>query len=74
MIIFFYGQNLTKNLINNSKLQNGAKVLLHKVLNPELFGVAKLNNQKKSSILKKNQKNLFQIMQLLDFISLTKML
>ena len=42
---FFYGQNLTKNLINNSKLENGARVLLHKVLNPELFGVAKLNKK-----------------------------
>jgi glucose-1-phosphate thymidylyltransferase len=47
---FFYGQNLTKNLINNSKLENGARVLLHKVLNPELFGVAKLNNQKKNHL------------------------
>ena len=38
---FFYGQNLTKNLINNSKLKIGAKILLHKVINPESFGVAK---------------------------------
>ena len=53
---FFYGQNLTKNLINNSKLQNGAKVLLHKVLNPELFGVAKLNNQKKIILIKEKPK------------------
>jgi len=53
---FFYGQNLTKNLINNSKLQNGAKVLLHKVLNPELFGVAKLNNQKKIIYIKEKPK------------------
>ena len=30
---FFYGQNLTKSLINSSKLNNGAKILLHKVLN-----------------------------------------
>ena len=53
---FFYGQNLTKNLINNSKLENGARVLLHKVLNPELFGVAKLNNQKKITYIKEKPK------------------
>ena len=53
---FFYGQNLTKNLINNSKLKNGARVLLHKVLNPELFGVAKLNNQKKIILIKEKPK------------------
>ena len=53
---FFYGQNLTKNLINNSKLDNGARVLLHKVLNPELFGVAKLNNQKKIIYIKEKPK------------------
>jgi len=29
---FFYGQNLSKNLINNSKLNKGAKILLYKVL------------------------------------------
>ncbi len=53
---FFYGQNLTKNLINNSKLKNGAKVLLHKVPNPELFGVAKLNNKKKIIYIKEKPK------------------
>ena len=40
-------QNLTANLINSSKLEKGAKVLLHKVNKPELFGVAKINNKKK---------------------------
>ena len=29
---FFYGQNLTKTLINSSKLKKGAKILLYKVL------------------------------------------
>ena len=53
---FFYGQNLTKNLINNSKLEDGARVLLHQVLNPELFGVAKLNNQKKIIYIKEKPK------------------
>jgi len=53
---FFYGQNLTKNLISNSKLEDGARVLLHQVLNPELFGVAKLNNQKKIIYIKEKPK------------------
>tara|TARA_B100000989_G_scaffold80781_1_gene57601 strand:+ start:511 stop:1380 length:870 start_codon:yes stop_codon:yes gene_type:complete len=38
---FFYGQNLTSKLINCTKLKSGAKVILHKVIKPELFGVAK---------------------------------
>ena len=42
---FFYAQNLSTNLINSAKLTNGAKVLLHKVAKPELFGVAKINNK-----------------------------
>ena len=53
---FFYGQNLTKNLIHNSKLNKGAKILLHKVLNPELFGVAKLNSKKKIITIKEKPK------------------
>jgi glucose-1-phosphate thymidylyltransferase len=44
---FFYGQNLTKSLMNNSKLSNGAKIILHKVLKPELFGVAKVDSKQK---------------------------
>ena len=44
---FFYGQNLTKNLIENTKLKNGARIILHKVVSPELFGVAKLDSRKK---------------------------
>ena len=44
---FFYGQNLTSKLLKNTKLKKGAKVVLHKVQKPELFGVAKINNQKK---------------------------
>jgi len=53
---FFYGQNLTKNLIHNSKLNIGAKILLHKVLNPELFGVAKLNSKNKIITIKEKPK------------------
>ncbi len=53
---FFYGQNLTKNLINCSKLKNGAKILLHKVTKPELFGVAKVNDRNKIISLKEKPK------------------
>ncbi len=44
---FFYGQNLTSQLLNNTKLKNGAKVVLHKVQKPEAFGVAKINIKNK---------------------------
>jgi len=53
---FFYGQNLTKNLINCSKLKNGAKILLHKVLNPELFGVVKVNEKKNITFIREKPK------------------
>jgi glucose-1-phosphate thymidylyltransferase len=56
---FFYGQSLSTNLINSAKLKKGAKVLLHKVNNPELFGVAKINNKNKIVLIKeKPKKNL----------------
>ena len=44
---FFYGQSLSTTLLNCTKLKKGAKVLLHKVSKPELYGVAKIkkNNQ-----------------------------
>jgi glucose-1-phosphate thymidylyltransferase len=38
---FFYGQNLSTKLLENVKLENGAKIVLHKVQKPESFGVAK---------------------------------
>ena len=54
---FFYGQNLTKSLVNNSKLSDGAKIILHKVPKPELFGVAKLDGNKKiTKIVEKPKK------------------
>ena len=53
---FFYGQNLTKSLIKSSKLNNGANILLHKVLKPELFGVAKLNSNKEIIYIKEKPK------------------
>ena len=40
---FFYGQNLSTLLLNNIKLNKGARVVLHKVQNPDLFGIAKIN-------------------------------
>tara|TARA_Y100001958_G_scaffold138232_1_gene111307 strand:+ start:780 stop:1646 length:867 start_codon:yes stop_codon:yes gene_type:complete len=51
---FFYGQNLSKQLNNNIKLKNGAKIILHKVFKPELFGVAQINN--KNSVIKIREK------------------
>ena len=54
---FFYGQNLTSKLLNNTKLKKGARVVLHKVSKPELFGVAKINiNNKIVSIKEKPKK------------------
>ena len=40
---FFYGQNLTSKLLDCAKTTIGAKVLLHSVQTPELFGVAKVD-------------------------------
>tara|TARA_B100000959_G_C14825669_1_gene559700 strand:- start:114 stop:980 length:867 start_codon:yes stop_codon:yes gene_type:complete len=56
---FFYGQNLTKKLLENCKLNTGARVLLHKVLKPELYGVAKINKYKKITQIKEKPKNNF---------------
>ena len=53
---FFYGQNLSKILKNCTKLKNGAKVLLHRVNNPESFGVAKVFGKKIKSIKEKPKK------------------
>jgi glucose-1-phosphate thymidylyltransferase len=56
---FFYGQNLSRLLLNNTKLNKGAKVVLHKVLKPELFGIAKINNKKKITKIKEKPKKFF---------------
>ena len=53
---FFYGQNLTTTLLNSAKLNKGAKILLHKVINPELFGVAKIDNKNKILEIKEKPK------------------
>ena len=44
---FFYGQNLTKKLIECTKLKHGAKVFLHPVRNPSQYGVATINRKNK---------------------------
>jgi glucose-1-phosphate thymidylyltransferase len=53
---FFYGQNLTKKLLQNTKLRRGARVVLHKVQKPEAFGVAKINSKNKIIIIKEKPK------------------
>ena len=53
---FFYGQNLTKKLLENTKLKKGAKVVLHKVQKPESFGVAKINNKNRIISIKEKPK------------------
>ena len=53
---FFYGQNLTSILLKCTKIKNGAKILLHKVQKPELYGVGKINNKKQITLLKEKPK------------------
>jgi len=53
---FFYGQNLTTRLVENTKLKKGAKVVLYKVQKPESFGVAKINNKNKIISIKEKPK------------------
>ncbi len=56
---FFYGQNLTSKLVENTKLKKGARVVLHKVSNPELFGVAKIDRKNKIVSIKEKPKKFF---------------
>ena len=53
---FFYGQSLSKTLLNCVALKNGSKVILHKVIDPEKFGVAKVRNGKITLIKEKPKK------------------
>ena len=53
---FFYGQNLTSQLLNYTKLKKGAKVVLHKVQKPDSFGVAKINKKNKIINIKEKPK------------------
>ena len=56
---FFYGQNLSKLLLTSTKLKKGAKVILHKVIKPELFGVAKINKNNKIVKIQEKPKKFF---------------
>ena len=56
---FFYGQSLSNLLLKNTKLNKGARIILHKVLKPELFGVAKINSKKKILNIKEKPKKFF---------------
>ena len=47
---FFFGQSLSRKLVECTKLNIGAKVFLHPVKKPSLFGVATVN--KKNKIIK----------------------
>ena len=67
---FFYGQSLTKTLLECVKLKSGSKVILHKVTNPEKFGVAKIKNKKIISI-KEKPKNFYLIWLSQAYIFLT---
>ena len=53
---FFYGQNLTKQLLNYKKLKKGAKIILHKVKKPDQYGVAKINKNFKVTMIKEKPK------------------
>tara|TARA_Y200000002_G_C22530761_1_gene599613 strand:+ start:68 stop:934 length:867 start_codon:yes stop_codon:yes gene_type:complete len=50
---FFYAQSLTKSLQKATKLKNGAKVFLHPVKNPKLYGIATIKNRKIVSLKEK---------------------
>ena len=53
---FFYGQYLSEKLKQSIKVKNGAKVFLHKVKNPEKYGVAKKKKNKIMLIKEKPKK------------------
>ena len=56
---FFYGQSLSQTLLDCVKLKNGAKVLLHKVSKPELYGLAKVKSNNKIISIKEKPKEHF---------------
>tara|TARA_B100001057_G_scaffold477241_1_gene546214 strand:- start:1628 stop:2497 length:870 start_codon:yes stop_codon:yes gene_type:complete len=56
---FFYGQNLSTLLQNNTKLKEGARVVLHKVPKPELFGIAQVNKYQKIIKIREKPKKFF---------------
>ena len=56
---FFYGQSLSEKLLESKKLKNGAKVFLHKVSKPELYGVARVDNKNKITGIKEKPKKYY---------------
>ena len=55
---FFYGQSLTKNLKKNINLKSGAKIFIHPVKNPQLYGVATIDkNNKVINLIEKPKKS-----------------
>ena len=53
---FFYGQNLTTQLLNYKKLKKGAKIILHKVKKPDQYGVARIDKKYKVTHIKEKPK------------------
>ena len=56
---FFYGESLSNKLLESKKLIKGAKVFLHKVSKPELYGIAKINNKNKILGIKEKPKKYY---------------
>ena len=56
----FFGQDLTKKLIKCTNLSRGAKIFLHPVSNPSLYGVAKLDKKNKIINIIEKPKKKFQ--------------
>ena len=50
---FFYGQSLTRKLLDSTKLKKGARIFLYPVKNPNLYGVAMLKNKRIVKIIEK---------------------
>ena len=53
---FFYGQSLGKKLKKCLSHNKGAKIFVHPVVNPSLYGVAKIKNKKIFKIIEKPKK------------------
>jgi glucose-1-phosphate thymidylyltransferase len=53
---FYYGQHLSEILEKFSKLSIGANVLLHRVTNPSLYGVAKIDKKNRIILIKEKPK------------------
>ena len=56
---FFYSKLLFKKLINATRMKNGARIFLHKVNKPKLFGVAKINSKNKIIGIKEKPKKYY---------------